>query len=297
MRNKFGARNMRCTLIENFNERSATVEVVVSANAMADPIGDNSDVGLGLTSPSPSSPAGVTKGSERHNMKFLQPAELEESRRKMQEKLQRLSSTPATERKRELLADSADAAVRPIDATVFTIVSLDVVNTMLVRANCKICSGDLNMVREKHDYKLSVKLVMKCMNYGVVSSKWSLPHVRSAQQVNPFAVNVLATRAMQATGNRQTALNDLFSLINISCRGLHTKTWQSYVKLAPVADCAARNLTSECARSVRKLYSELCLSNPGNIAVSYNGSWTTRGHSSLIGVGTVIELFTGFVID
>lgn len=87
---------------------------------------------------------------------------------------------------------------------------------------------------------------MKCMNYGVVSSKWSLPHVHGAQQVNPFAVNVLATRAMQATGNRQTALNDVFSMTNISRRGLHTKTWQSYVegKLAPVADCAARNLTS-----------------------------------------------------
>ncbi|CAN7999310.1 unnamed protein product [Ixodes hexagonus] len=54
---------------------------------------------------------------------------------------------------------------------------------------------------------------------------------------------------------------------------------------------------TECAQSVGRLYRELNLNNPANIAVSYDGSWMTRGHSSHFGVGTVIELFTGFVID
>ncbi|GFT66727.1 uncharacterized protein TNCV_1394951 [Trichonephila clavipes] len=34
-----------------------------------------------------------------------------------------------------------------------------------------------------------------------------------------------------------------------------------------------------------------------DIGVSYDGSWLTRGHTSNIGVGCVIDLLTGFVID
>ncbi|GBN05174.1 hypothetical protein AVEN_230511-1 [Araneus ventricosus] len=34
-----------------------------------------------------------------------------------------------------------------------------------------------------------------------------------------------------------------------------------------------------------------------DIGVSYDGSWLTRGHTSNTGVGCVIDLLTGFVID
>lgn len=106
--------------------------------------------------------------------------------------------------------------------------------------------------------------------------------------MNPFVVNVLAARAMQSSGNRQTALNDVFAEMNIFHCGLHTKTWQHYVKtkLTPAATRAADRVR---ARSVRELYRELDIDNPGNIAVSYDGSLMTRCHTSLIGVGTVPE--------
>ncbi|KAH7979611.1 hypothetical protein HPB49_010123 [Dermacentor silvarum] len=68
-------------------------------------------------------------------------------------------------------------------------------------------------------------------------------------------------------------------------------------KLAPAADRTARSLTSDCARSVLELYAELNVGRIGNIAVSYDGSWMTRGHTSHIGVSTVIELFSGLVLD
>lgn len=128
---------------------------------------------------------------------------------------------------------------------------------------------------------------------------WSSPHIRGEHKVNPFSVNILTTRAMQATGNRQTTLNDAFSMMNISRRALHTKMWQSYFKgkLASATDHAARNVTTKCMRSVHKLYQELCLSNFRNIAVSCDGSWMTSGHSSHIGVSTVVEPFTGLCLD
>ncbi|KAH7970904.1 hypothetical protein HPB49_016633 [Dermacentor silvarum] len=71
--------------------------------------------------------------------------------------------------------------------------------------------------------------------------------------------------------------------MNIYHRGLHTKTWQSYMKkkLVPAAALVAEKQTALYAQSVRELYDELELGNPGNIAVSNDDSWLTRGHSSV----------------
>lgn len=291
----FGAKKVRRALIDNIRKRSATQPNVETVAAAAS--ADATDKGLGLTSPSS---CGSADGRVRCDTRFLQPAEVEEGRKRAQDKLLQLSSTPATERKRDLLTGNADATCETPDASVFTIVSLDLVNTLLVHAKCKLCgAGDLEIVRDDREYGLAVKLRLMCTNCSDLTWTWSSPRVCGEPKANPFSVNVLAARAMQATGNRQTAFNDIFSLMNISRRGLHTKTWQSYLKgkLVPAADRAAKNVTSECARSVRELYQDLCLGNPGNIAVSYDGSWMTRGHSSHIGVGTVIELFTGLCLD
>ncbi|XP_075732280.1 uncharacterized protein LOC119186949 [Rhipicephalus microplus] len=119
------------------------------------------------------------------------------------------------------------------------------------------------------------------------------------ENVQSFEVNLLASRAMVATGNGQTKMNDIFATMGISHRGMHNKTFQRHLKntLAPAATQAAESAMSECAEKVRTIYDDLCFGHRGNIAVSYNGTWKTRGHSSHIGVGTVIELFSGYVLD
>ncbi|GFV15643.1 uncharacterized protein TNCV_2123601 [Trichonephila clavipes] len=34
-----------------------------------------------------------------------------------------------------------------------------------------------------------------------------------------------------------------------------------------------------------------------DLSVSFDGTWLTRGHTSLIGVGCVIDMLTGYVVD
>ncbi|CAN8029505.1 unnamed protein product [Ixodes persulcatus] len=205
-------------------------------------------------------------------------------------------------RKSVLLADmknNADGSLPQTDQASFTVVNSDSLNALMKSVKCKIGGGDVKIGKGKREYGLAVKLFLACTNCGDISSAWSSPRVNGDQRINPFAVNILAAGAMQSTGNHQTALNDVFSAMNISHRGLHTKTWQDYMKkqLAPALARAAKELTTECAQSVQGLYKELNLGNPGNIAVSCDWSWMTRGHLSHIGVGTTIELFTGFVLD
>ncbi|CAN7980517.1 unnamed protein product, partial [Ixodes pacificus] len=203
----------------------------------------------------------------------------------------------ATTRKASLV-DVADPAA-PESTSCFVVVSLDVVNSLLQLAKCKTCCGDVELVKGDREYGLAVKLKLCCKNCGDVASEWSSPRVEGPSKINPFEINVLAACAMQATGNGQTALNDIFATMNISHRGLHNKTYQRYVKkkLNPATKRAAAKVATKCATSVDALYKQLSYGSPSNIAVSYDGSWKTRGHSSHIGVGTVIELFSGFVLD
>lgn len=115
----------------------------------------------------------------------------------------------------------------------------------------------------------------------------------------PFKVNLLVSRAMVATRNGQMKINDIFVTMGISHRGMHHKTFQRHLKntLTPTAMRAAESAMSECVEKVATIYGVLCFGRRGNIAISYDGMCKTRGHSFHIGVGTVIELFSGYVLD
>ncbi|XP_077502161.1 uncharacterized protein LOC144113128 [Amblyomma americanum] len=294
-RHKFGKKRKK-SLVGNLKRRPAVRPDNDETPALNDRVGEAAQVGL-----TRSAAREAVSGSARirRDTVMLEPSDVLQNKTKTEQKLRELASTPATERKSRCLRDGS-ASDCLLDEASFTIVCFESLNSLLKLVKCKTCGGnDLSFVKDEREYGLAVKLSLQCASCGDASSAWSSPRVRGDQKINPFVVNVLAARAMQSTGNQQTALNDIFSSLNVSHRGLHNKTWQDYVKkkLTPAAARAAEEVTQECARSVRELYNELDLGNPGNIAVSYDGTWMTRGHTSHIGVGTVIELFTGLVLD
>ncbi|GFV36598.1 transposable element Tc3 transposase [Trichonephila clavipes] len=57
------------------------------------------------------------------------------------------------------------------------------------------------------------------------------------------------------------------------------------------------SLLVDVRKNVREAYGSKNDKDIVDIGVSYDGSWLTRGHTSNIGVGCVIDLLTGFVID
>lgn len=306
-RHKYGKKRKKSQIlnIKRVSERSRGVDdelqivderLQSSSDGAADSDLPSTGVGLGLTAGPSTSASDV--GRVRHDTVILTPSDISEGKKRADAEVTRLASIAATQRKSDLLAAS-DSGASPLDETSFTVVCLELVNTLLEHLKCKTCGGDAKICQDEREYGLAVKLMLVCTNCGEKASVWSSPRVNGDKKVNPFAINILAARAMQATGNRQTALNDIFAVMNVSHRGLHTKTWQAYqkIKLTPAAARAAEKQEKESAESVRKLYRELNMDNPGNIAVSFDGTWMTRGHSSHIGVGAVIELFSGLVLD
>lgn len=241
-------------------------------------------------------------GSIRIDTKVLTDAEIKENRAREKATLDQLSSEPATARKIEAFTAScseASALDSEHHAAPYVVLRLDVMNSLLGALRCNVCRGSVTIVRGGNDYGLAVKLAVQCNTCGEIASEWTSPRVDGAKTCNPFEVNLLAARAMVATGNGQTKMNDIFAMMGISHRGMHHKTYQRHLKstLAPAATRAAESALKVCGKKVAALYEELCFGNKGNIAVSYDGTWMTRGHSSHIGVGAVIELFSGYVLD
>ncbi|GFW50281.1 uncharacterized protein TNCV_4696981 [Trichonephila clavipes] len=60
---------------------------------------------------------------------------------------------------------------------------------------------------------------------------------------------------------------------------------------------AAETLQSEVHSEVSKSYEAPTDVPVVDISVSFDGSWLTRGHTSLIGIVGVIDILTGYVID
>ncbi|KAJ4444970.1 hypothetical protein ANN_06769 [Periplaneta americana] len=67
------------------------------------------------------------------------------------------------------------------------------------------------------------------------------------------------------------------------------------------SECVADSVLHDARLEVRKAYSDLIVDAAvpeiSDISVSFDGTWFTRGHSSMYGVGSVIDLLTGFVLD
>lgn len=237
-----------------------------------------------------------TSRATRVDTLLITEAEQVAIERRAEEERQKLSSLSATRRKQSLIGDSPEAAA---SGTAFTILSLAALNQLLRCAKCEFCRGPLTVTKGDREYGVAVKLVVNCAICGDISTGWSSPRTGGNATCNPFEVNVLAARAVMSTGNGQTVLNDIFAALNISSRGMHTKTYQDYVKnkMNPAALNASAGVMTKCAAAVKSIYSELNFGNPGNIAVSFDGTWLTRGHLSHICVGTVIEIFSGYVLD
>ncbi|GFU61035.1 uncharacterized protein TNCV_4436651 [Trichonephila clavipes] len=58
---------------------------------------------------------------------------------------------------------------------------------------------------------------------------------------------------------------------------------------------ASENIFAEIHREIKNVYENGA--EITDLSVSFDGTWLTRGHTSLIGVGCVIDMLTGYVVD
>lgn len=143
---------------------------------------------------------------------------------------------------------------------------------------------------------LAVKMTLRCSACGAAEAQWSSPREEGSRA---FEVNLRSVQAIKSIGKGATALTDFWSVMNVSYRGLHQKTFQGHLKakFGPAANKSATNVCADAAEAVKGVYADMDPTYTKNITVIYDGTWMTRGHSSHIGVGAVIEFYSGLVLD
>lgn len=239
----------------------------------------------------------VRGGTVRVDTVYLSRAEQAQRAEKSNQSKRALSEKSATQRKFDLLGVSAGC--QTTDAgTQFVLVDMSVLNQLFAHAKCGTCgAGTLTLTKAEKEYGLAVKLLLVCSTCKFKKQQFSSPRVAGAATITPFEVNMRAMKGIQTIGKGVTALADFCASMNLSYRGLHHKTFQGHLRTM-VRACESAATASEAASVavVKQLYADF-LNPVGNIDVVFDGSWMTRGRSSHIGVGCIVELYSGLVID
>lgn len=128
-----------------------------------------------------------------------------------------------------------------------------------------------------------------------LASRGDGPHSKS------FVINRQAVYSSLVCGMGATTFNNFCE--NMDLQGVHHKTFHAHAnKLYSNQDDLEKRVFSQTVKHIRQVHAQhqgITLGEEDNldISVSFDGTWLTRGHSSHIGVGCVVDLLTGLCVD
>ena len=186
----------------------------------------------------------------------------------------------------------------------YRIISISCLNDALSSAHQ--CHGArLTAVDSRESNGLCSTLGLMCLACGVVT-KWNTSEVadlnKSQPGKPPFDINRQAAYAISEVGLGRESLATFCGIMGMPLPS-ETKTWQSQVKA--VNDAASdgfANSRHEAAINLRRKLAENDgqiedFSQVSDVAVSYDGTWHHRGFKSSHGVGVVMAIETGEILD
>ncbi|GFU19627.1 uncharacterized protein TNCV_153221 [Trichonephila clavipes] len=173
----------------------------------------------------------------------------------------------------------------------YILVDFNQVNNLLRSAKCQYCEKQTLKLELGAKLGFSYNLKVLCSNCDenktVVNT--SLKSVQTSHDVN-----LRITQAFSHIGKGYSAIEKFCMVMNIDPFSSTT-----YGKCARRLDnaytLASENIFAEIHREIKNVYENGA--EITDLSVSFDGTWLTRGHTSLIGVGCVIDMLTGYVVD
>ncbi|GFX79276.1 retrovirus-related Pol polyprotein from transposon 412 [Trichonephila clavipes] len=107
-------------------------------------------------------------------------------------------------------------------------------------------------------------------------------------------VNLRITQAFSHIGKGYSAIEKFCMVMNID--PFSSTTYAKCARrLHNAYTLASENIFAEIHREIKNV----CENGAeiADLSVSFDGTWLTQGHTSLIGVGCVIDMLTGYVVD
>lgn len=141
---------------------------------------------------------------------------------------------------------------------------------------------------------------LHCSTCGKLAAEYSSQ--KTGVHRTGFDINRRIVAAASSIGIGFSQLQRLFTMLGLS-QPMSESTWYEYRSTVNTAfRLAADAHLPEAAAQVRATYADMNLGTPDedgvlNISISIDGTWQKRGRTSHNGVVTVIELFTGLILD
>ena len=169
--------------------------------------------------------------------------------------------------------------------------------------NCK--KPGIRFTRKpEDDLGFAAKIVIECTNcMGYSRADYSSQRIGEPGSARnaPFDVNVRSTLAFRGVGCGHSAMKDWCGTMNISSV-LSKNAYTSTNNKLEEAALRTFDVVSQTTRKIlREAYAQIGVTEDKNgildIAVSYDGTWQKRGHTSHNGAACTIDLLTGLPID
>lgn len=168
--------------------------------------------------------------------------------------------------------------------------------------HCSECNQKTLTVKVTDRNGFCVKVTLECnICENLVGNYYTSPRIESgSKRKESFVVNKIAVESTNSIGVGYAALQKFFA--NFNMKAMSTRTYQNHLNsITEEAAKLEKKVFNEAWLAVRKAYIEqdpsLASKTVIDIAASYDGTWQKRGHASLYGVGLVIDLLTGLVVD
>lgn len=198
---------------------------------------------------------------------------------------------------------------RPTDVSgksSFIFIDTTLLENLIKTLGCSSCKafGNLKIVPVKH-FGLATELVVTCDSCGesiikMFTSKRCNKNTNKKQKQTAFEINRRATLASIYGGYGFGGLKNFQMIMGTPIFNKSTFVEQSNA-IGIAVEETLNGIIQRSADCVRNAYAELNIQPDDDgildIAVSYDGTWMKRGHTSNFGVGIAIDLITGLVLD
>lgn len=179
--------------------------------------------------------------------------------------------------------------------TKYIFVDFEQLQKLFATVKCSTCENQSLVLNScgKNGFSTNLKLFCSICNAENSSVSTSV-----SSSSNHADINLRITQAISHIGKGYSAIEKFCLIMNMD--PFSSSTYSRCIqKLYDAQLVATRNMLADVHkeikdknRSIFSTKSEIC-----DIAVSFDGTWLTRGHTSLLGVSCVIDVLTGYVID
>ena len=206
----------------------------------------------------------------------------------------------------EMDLETNDAEMSNSETTNYYFLAQEAALSSLIRdLLCPVCKmpGIVFEVNAKAKIGFAASATLKCENCKKISNEGYLCQRigQSTSQNVPFDINMRAVLAFRGVGCGYSAMKEWGSIMDMPFIPSQDTYTRMHNKLEKAAKATFKSISQQSRNIIANAHEKVGVHEDDqgilDIAVSFDGTWQKRGHTSHNGVAAVIDLLTGLPID